>query len=118
MLTPLLLILATSALAATPPEVPHVEYVVPCPRQPQEGDPATIWYDDFNGPEKAYTESSGGLDAYASLGGTGQSMQCLYEKGQRGKGNRKVFFGDAPVGKGLRKGEVFTDVYWRIYVKH
>jgi len=113
-----LFLLVSPALAAEPPPVPRIESVVPSPRQPQETDPATIWYDDFNGPEKAYTESSGGPDEKESYGGGGKSVRCLYEQGQRGKGNRKVFFGDAPTGKVVRKGEKFDDVYWRIYVKH
>ena len=32
-------------------------------------------------------------------------MLGLYEKGSQGKGNRKVFFGDSPTGKVVRKGE-------------
>ena len=113
-----LLLLSPAAWAAEPPETPRIDYVIPCPRQPQESDAATIWYDDFNGPPKAYTESSGDLDEKTALGGEGKSMRCLYEKGQQGKGNRKVFFGDSPTGKVVRKGETFTDVYWRIYVRH
>ena len=27
-------------------------------------------------------------------------------------------FGDSPVGRPLRRGETFDEVYWRIYVKH
>jgi len=115
---PLLLVLASAALAAEAPEVPRIESVVMSPRQPQESDPATIWYDDFNGPPKAYTESQGDLDGQTAFGGEGKSMRCLYEQGAKGKGNRKVFFGDSPIGKVVRKGEKFDEVYWRIYVKH
>jgi hypothetical protein len=100
------------------PDVPRIDCVVPGAKQPQEADAATIWYDDFNGPVKAYTETEGDLDATMALGGAGQSMKCLYEKGSQGKGNRKVFFGDSPTGKVVRKGEKFEDVYWRVYVKH
>jgi hypothetical protein len=114
----LILLLGSAAAAAEAPEVPRIDYVVPSPRQPQENDAATIWYDDFNGPPKAYTESSGDLEEKIALGGEGKSMRCLYEKGQQGKGNRKVFFGDSPTGKVVRKGETFTDVYWRLYVRH
>jgi len=117
-LASLVLLFATAALAAQAPEVPRIDCVVPSPRQPQETDAATIWYDDFNGPEKAYTESSGGLDDTQSYGGAGKSVRCLYEQGQRGKGNRKVFFGDSPTGKVVRKGETFDEIYWRLYVKH
>ena len=42
----------------------------------------------------------------------------MYEKGTRGTGNRKVFFGDSPTGKVVRKGQSFDDIYWRVYVKH
>lgn len=47
-------------------------------------------------------------------------MLCFYKKGSRGRGGRKVFFGDTPTyqNKAVRQGETFTDVYWRIYVKH
>ena len=107
-----------AADAPPAPDVLRVDSVVPSPRQPHEADPATIWYDDFNGPDKAYTESSGGLDETVAFGGAGKSMPCLYEKGSQGKGNRKVFFGDSPTGKVVRKGEKFDELYWRIYVRH
>ena len=100
------------------PTTPRIESVVPLATQPHEKDPAVIWYDDFDGPVKRYTESSGGLDERTAFGGAGRSMPCVYEKGKRGKGNRKVFFGDSPTGRVVRRGETFTDVYWRIYVKH
>jgi hypothetical protein len=106
------------ALAAEAPEVPRIDSIVMSAKQPQEADPATIWYDDFNGPAKAYTESTGDLDDTVAFGGSGNSMKCLYEKGDQGKGNRKVFFGDSPTGKVVRKGETFEEIYWRVYVKH
>ncbi len=98
--------------------VPRVESVVMSPVQPQATDRATIWYDDFNGPPKAYTESTGDIDRTVGFGGTGGAMLCLYEKDQQGIGNRKVFFGDSPTGKVVRPGEKFNEIYWRIYVKH
>jgi len=49
------LLLAAPAWAADAPESPRIDYILPSPRQPQEADAATIWYDDFNGPPKAYT---------------------------------------------------------------
>jgi len=115
-----LLLPACAALAAesAAPDAPRIESVVMSPKQPHQADPATIWYDDFSGPDKTYTESSGGIDTQVGFGGAGGSMPCVYEKGQRGKGNRKVLFGDAPFGKVVRRGETFTDVYWRIYVRH
>jgi|WetSurMetagenome_2_1015567.scaffolds.fasta_scaffold41032_3 hypothetical protein len=105
------------AMAAEAPDVPRIDSVVPSVKQPQEADPATIWYDDFSGPPKAYTESEGDADATVGFGGAGKSLKCIYEKGSQGKGNRKVFFGDSPTGKVVRKGEKFEDVYWRIYFK-
>jgi hypothetical protein len=111
-------VLAQGADQPAAPASPRIESVVMLPKQPQQGDPNVIWYDDFDGPPKAYTESAGGLDGNIAFGGAGRSMPCRYEKGDQGKGNRKVFFGDSPTGKVVRKGEVFLDVYWRIYVRH
>ena len=107
-----------TATAADVPETPRIDSVVMSRPQPQESDSAVIWYDDFDGPVKAYTESQGELDAHEAFGGQGQSMLGLYEKGSRGVGNRKMFFGDSPTGKIVHKGKHFDDVYWRIYVKH
>ena len=109
------LVMATLAQA----EVPlRIDSVVPHPNQPQAADSAVIWFDDFDGPEKPYSESEGGFDERMGFGGAGRSMICSYSKGQRGIGNRKVFFGDSPTGRVVRQGEVFDDVYWRVYVKH
>jgi hypothetical protein len=102
-------------------EVPRIESVVPLARQPQEDDPATIWYDDFNGAEKPYAEGGGHLDDRENFGGPpGRSIANLYEKGSQGGGGRKLFFGDSPAysNKVVRKGEKFEAIYWRIYVKH
>jgi len=117
----LLLLFIQLAMGQTDvPEAPRIESVAMSARQPQAADAATIWYDDFDGPPKAYAESSGNLDDKCAFGGAGKSMLCLYEKGKQGRGNRKVFFGDAPAyrNKAVRVGEKFEDVYWRIYVKH
>lgn len=96
----------------------RIDSVAPSPNQPQAGDPATIWFDDFDGPEKSYTETEGELDDRVGFGGAGRSMVSRFPKGQQGVGNRKVFFGDSPTGRVVRRGETFTDVYWRVYVKH
>jgi len=104
--------------AADAPEVPRIDSVVMSAPQPQASDEAVIWYDDFDGPEKAYTESQGQLDDAQAFGGQGRSMLARYEQGSRGTGNRKVFFGDSPTGKVVRKSQSFDDVYWRVYVKH
>ncbi len=105
------------AEGAEVPQTPRVESVVLGP-QSHASDKAVIWFDDFDEAEKPYTESQGAPDAREGFGGQGRSMHCLYAKGSRGEGNRKVFFGDSPVGKVVRRGESFDDVYWRIYVKH
>ncbi|MHC4406855.1 MAG: hypothetical protein ACYTG0_45140, partial [Planctomycetota bacterium] len=107
-----------SGRADDAPEVPRIDSVVMSSSQLQQSDEAVVWYDDFDGPEKPYTESQGRLDDNEAFGGQGRSMLSVYEKGTRGVGNRKVFFGDGPTGKVVRKGESFDDVYWRIYVKH
>lgn len=116
------LLVCPPARAAEPTDAqtPRIECVVPLAHQPQENDPATIWYDDFNGTEKSYGEASGKLDDRESLGGSGKSLACYYAKGSQGEGNRKIFFGDSPSGgnKVVRKGEHFDEIYWRIYVKH
>jgi hypothetical protein len=109
---------ANTVLAADAPEAPRIDSLVMIPAQPQAADPAVIWYDDFDGPAKQYTESEGELDAAAAFGGQGRSLLSVYEKGSRGTGNRKVFFGDSPTGKVVNKGKQYDDIYWRVYVKH
>ena len=104
--------------AETLPEIPRIDSVVMAPTSPLETDPAVIWYDDFDGPQKPYTESQGGVDPNEGFGGVGGSMHCFYEMGSRGVGNRKVFFGDSPTGQVINKGRTYDEIYWRIYVKH
>jgi len=106
--------LAAAAVSAAP-RIESVEMLRP---QPQAQAPTTIWYDDFNGAPAAYSESEGAVDRAEGFGGGGGALRCLYEAGQRGQGNRKVFFGDSPTGRVVRPGERFDTVYWRIYVKH
>lgn len=110
-----------AVLAQEKPAPAAIEGVELAARQPHEG---AIWYDNFDahdpkawrymepGPEQA------GLTTREALGGKGGSMECFYRKGQQGSGNRKLVFGDSPVGRPLRREEKFDDVYWRIYVKH
>lgn len=109
--------LLTAGLAFAAPE-PRIESVVPLARQPQASARETIWFDDFDGPPKAYPESQGDIDPAAGFGGQGGAMLCLYEAGKQGTGNRKVFFGDSPAYRPVRAGDSFDTVYWRIYVKH
>ncbi|MHC4607639.1 MAG: glycoside hydrolase family 78 protein [Planctomycetota bacterium] len=112
-------VLFSAAPAGDTPDTPRIASVEMLKPQPHEKDKAVIWYDDFNGAEKKYAEGSGGVDAKENFGGPdGRSMPCVYEKGKRGRGGRKVFFGDSPYRCMVRKGEKFDEVYWRIYVKH
>lgn len=101
---------------------PRIDYVEPVRPQPFADDADVIWYDDFDSDvrQSAYPEKSGQTTTEVCFGGQGKSLCMHYPKGHRGIGNRKLFFGDSPVyrEKALRRGERFTDVYWRIYVKH
>lgn len=122
------LLLPSSAAAGGGQEsdAPRIESIVPAAKQPHEGDPAVLWYDSFDGPESVqeqYLEYQAGSPGSKrsekeALGGAGRSMELHYAKGSQGVGGRKIVFGDCPFGKPLRKGEKFTDIYWRIYVKH
>jgi hypothetical protein len=94
------------------PEVPRIDSVLMSAPQLQASDKTIIWYDDFDGPDKAYTESQGRLDVEQAFGSQGRSMLSCYEKGSRGTGNRKIFFGDSPTGKVVRKGQSFDDIYY------
>lgn len=122
----LALALLTIAAAPQDAEIPRVESVVPAAKQPHEGDPAVLWYDSFDGPEslqEQYLEYQAGAPGSKrsekeALGGAGKSLELVYAKGSQGVGGRKIVFGDCPFGRPLRKGEKFTDIYWRIYVKH
>ena len=110
-------------IAAIPPAL-RIENIVLAPIQPHQDNPHIIWYDDFNEDRlSSYLEPSASSpharrSAKENLGGTGHSMECYYPKGSQGFGNRKLVFGDSPVGKPVRAGEKFDDIYWRIYVKH
>ncbi|MFH1070452.1 MAG: FlgD immunoglobulin-like domain containing protein [Candidatus Glassbacteria bacterium] len=99
--------------------MPRIASLTIVSTQPQEEDPATIWFDDFDGAGKQYSEESGPpLDSRTKFGDFGQSLRCDYPKDSQGEGNRKVFFGDSPVPPIARVGEKFDEIYWRLYVKH
>lgn len=101
------------------PQTPRIDSVVMLSVQPHEDDPNVIWYDDFDGPPKKYGEGSIRIEQEETFGGTGQSFEHFYDKGSRGSGGCKVFFGDSPTGSPvIQKGKRFEDVYWRVYVKH
>jgi hypothetical protein len=113
-----------SAGASDPVPTPRIESVAPAKSQPHAGNPAVIWYDNFDHHDAEnwrYEEpraAGNTLTDREALGGAGMSMELFYAKGERGRGNRKLFFGDSPVGDPVRPEESFDDVYWRIYVKH
>lgn len=118
----LVLWMGEGSVMAQTPEVPRIDSVAPLRPQPAQRDPAVIWYDDFDdlASPARYGEKSGELVDTEHLGDRGMSLRMYYATGERGTGNRKVFFGDAPTypEKVVRRGEKFTDVYWRVYVKH
>jgi len=97
---------------------PRIDSVEMVRVSPLASDPAVIWYDGFDGPEKAYTESQGPVVRDHGFGLDKGSMLSHYDKGSRGVGNRKVFFGDSPTGKVVHRGRKYDEIYWRIYVKH
>jgi hypothetical protein len=112
----------STGAAQDAPEAPRIDSLVMLDPQPTETDSAVIWYDDFDEAEKQlrYAEKSGDLDDEQRFGAFGKSLGMHYSKGSRGVGGRKVFFGDSPTHRPnvVRGEETFTDVYWRIYVKH
>jgi hypothetical protein len=118
-----LTILAWPAMSAAI-EIPHLESIVLAEVQPHSNNPAVIWYDNFDTDRLAqYLEPKPGSpearrSTQEALGGTGASMECYYAAGSRGVGNRKLVFGDCPFGRPLRAKERFTNICWRLYVKH
>ena len=62
----------------------------------------------------------GKLTGEGRFGDQAQRVHMRYPTGRHGIGGRKVFFGDSPTNRSqtVRGKESFTDVYWRIYVKH
>ena len=104
------------------PETPRIDSLVILDPQPVASDPAVIWYDDFDDVKKQsrYAEKSGDVVDQPRFGEIGKSLRMEYPKGSRGVGGRKVFFGDSPTHRShvVRGEETFTDVYWRIYLKH
>lgn len=118
-------ILVLAVLGSTPvfaAEVVRIESIEILEPQPHASDPAVIWYDAMDEPSSQYFEQKGELSSRETLGGRGRSLEVFYPKGEKGGGsaNRKLAFGDCPVGRGkaLKRDRTFDDVYWRIYVKH
>ena len=102
------------------PETPRIDSVEMARAQPHETDPAVIWFDSFDQEKPQYGEQNGETTNQVFFGDRGRSLHMRYPQGHRGIGGRKLFFGDSPSypAKTVRRGETFTDVYWRIYVKH
>jgi len=113
------ILLPISVLCKDEIEVPKIDYLVPLDPQPYSN---VIWYDNFDSYDKQnqYAEKSGKLSSKERFGDKGMSLEMFYPKGGKGIGNRKLFFGDSPtyISKTIHRGKKFTDVYWRIYVKH
>ena len=114
--------LGTAAMAQEKPESPRIDSLVVDVTQPNKHDPAVIWFDDFDDVVNwnRYPEKSGNVVEHEHFGDAGRSLQMDYPKGSRGIGGCKIFFGDSPAHRAsvVRPKESFTDVYWRIYVKH
>ncbi|MEW4486427.1 hypothetical protein AB1L42_00010 [Thalassoglobus sp. JC818] len=104
------------------PQSPRIESVVLVDNQLHEHDSHVIWYDDFDDEtlQDQYPEKEGDLTDSVRFGGTGKSLKMQYDRGSKGIGGRRIFFGDSPTYTKhvLRNKESFDDVYWRIYVKH
>lgn len=101
------------------PDIPHIDFVEMTDPQPQESDTNCIWYDDFD-QQKTYLESEGENDNHEFFGTHGASMKAGFKQGDvSGEGNRKLAFGDFPGGMPVvAEGKHFSEIYWRIYVKH
>ncbi len=113
-----LLAVMSFSVCASGVDTPRIDSVEMIKPSPFANDPAVIWYDDFDGAAKRYTETQGPVDRTESFDESGGSMLSFYEKGSRGKGNRKVFFGDSPTGTVVNRNRTYDEIYWRVYVKH
>lgn len=124
----LLLSYAPTNLMAAAPEVPWIDYAVPLSTQPIESSSDLIWYDDFDGDSindiknryfEVWTTNNFGPVTSDAFGGSGHALRGTFQPGTESAGNIKLRIGRSPVGnKGARLTEDFTDVYWRMYVKH
>lgn len=121
-----LLVCGNCAVIAGGAEPPlRVASITPAAKQPAQGDAAVIFYDDFAAaPEvggSRYLEynSPDGSFVWSPDGGLGGgAMRCQFAKGQVAAGGLKVLFGRNPLGRGIRREETFSEIYWRVYVKH
>lgn len=102
----------------------RIALVTPTPIQPQEHDPAVIFYDDFHHAPEQHTRYSEVVDDHGSFiwvpnaGMVGGSMRCQFEKDQVDAGRLHVLLGKNPIGRGHRPDEIFREIYWRVYLRH
>ena len=110
---------------APAPATLRVAFVAPAARQPHS--PRTVlFYDDFDpalAPDGRYFERDDANGHFVrsegdGYGGRGGAMKCQFDRGQVAAGSLKVLFGKNPFNKGIRPGETFREIFWRVYVKH
>ncbi len=117
-------LIASLALAQSPATTIRVASVTPAPDQHQVTDKAVIFYEDFDRlPDWRtrffeYVPEKESFIWTPDTGLPGGAMRCQFEKGQVSAGGLKELFGKNPFGRGLRRGETFREIYWRVYVKH
>jgi len=119
-----LCVLVLASASAQAPLVPcslRVAYVEPLRRQPAAS--GTIFADELTAPPDRsryleYFDCNGSFVFDAQGGMAGGAMRAHFNKGQVEAGNLKVLFGRNPFGRGKQITDTFTDVWWRVYVKH
>src|ERR1700722_16089540 len=104
----------------------RVEYVRPAATA--NADPSSIiFHDDLShapnsfgpSPYFEYDPADGSFVWSAAEGmGGGGAMRCLFRNWQVSAGSLKLLFGGSPFNRGLRRSDMFREIYWRIYVKH
>ncbi len=83
-----------------------------------------IFCDDFEAPNVAaryfeFSDDGGDFRRVATEAASGSySMEVLWQSGEVSAGGMKVTFGRNPIGTQYRTSEDFTDIYWRMRVKH
>jgi hypothetical protein len=125
----ILFVLCASFAQAVAPQSPRIDGVSILADQGWQSNPSTIWYDSFDGPASLLSryleyDSDGGdfvPVAYESLGGAGQSMRAVFQRGEVGAGGLIRPIGRNPADYrhvSVRPTEDFTEVYWRFYLKN
>lgn len=120
-----LMVCVGGKLSAAPPEVPRIDWVEPTAIQPQQNDPATIWYDGFDNAEvdKRYwwhDDDDGDFVPvdYERYGPSGRAMRARWQQGEVDAGCLRLLIGANPAGPSVHGTEHFREIYWRLYVKH